>query len=121
VPGYGRVMTDSSALPLADLDHLTVGDLTGRIRSLDEPALQALLEYERAHAHRPAVVQAVTTRLDQVRAGQPTSGGDPTAASALAAPAPDAGSPVQPATSGPAQNPPSHGVPTNPAQPRSTG
>jgi hypothetical protein len=28
------------------------------------------------------------------------------------------GSPVSPATEGPAQNPPSHGVPTNPAQPR---
>ena len=114
-------MTQSSTLPLPDFDHLTVGDLTHRIRSLDADALETLLTHERAHAARLPVVQALTARLEEVRNGQPLSGGDPTATSAQAAPPAGQGPAVTPATSGPAMNPPSHGVPTNPAQPRSTG
>jgi hypothetical protein len=114
-------MTERAALPLADYDHLAVGDLAHRIRSLDAPDLETLLGYERDHAHRLPVVQALQARLEEVRAGAPTSDGDPSAPSALAAPPADAGSPVRPATSGPVINPPSHGDPTNPAQPRSTG
>ena len=113
--------TESSALPLADVDHLPVGDLVHRIRSLDAPQLETLLAYEREHGDRLPVVQAVQARLEQVRSGAALSDGDPSAPSALAAPSPDGGSPVQPATSGPSMNPPSHGDPTNPAQPRSTG
>jgi hypothetical protein len=109
------------ALPLADYDGLTLGDLGHRIRSLDASGLETLLGYEREHGNRLPVVQALQTRLDEVRAGAATSGGDPSAPSAQAAPAPAGGSPVQPATSGPAMNPPSQGVPTNPVQPRSTG
>jgi hypothetical protein len=114
-------MTEPTALPVPDYDHLTVGDLAHRIRSLDEDALETLLAYEHAHADRLPVVQALSARLEQVRSGASISDGDPSAPSAQAAPPADAGSPVQPATSGPAMNPPSHGVPTNPAQPRSTG
>src|SRR3954451_21226306 len=117
-------MTEPAALPLPDYDHLTVGDLTHRIRSLDADALQTLLRYERDHADRLPVVQILTTRLEEVRGGEPLSSGTAAAPShptVAAAAAPDAGSAVNPATSGPAMNPPSHGVPTNPAQPRSTG
>jgi|SRR4051794_21399595 hypothetical protein len=114
-------MTEPAALPLPDYDHLTVGDLTHRIRSLDADALQTLLRYERDHADRLPVVQVLTTRLEEVRGGESLSSGTAAAPSAVAAPAPDAGSVVTPATSGPAMNPPSHGVPTNPAQPRPTG
>jgi hypothetical protein len=125
VPGIGAGMTepttDRGALPLADYDHLQLGDLVHRIRSLDASQLETLLGHEREHADRLPVVQALQARLDQVRSGAELSGGDPSAPSALAAPAPDAGSPEQPATSGPVINPPSHGDPTNPAQPRSTG
>ncbi len=113
--------TDSSALPLVDYDHLPLGDLVHRIRSLDASQLEALLGHERGHADRLPVVQALQARLDQVRSGARLSDGDPSAPSAQAAPPPNAGSPVQPATSGPVINPPSHGDPTNPAQPRSTG
>lgn len=124
-PGNGAGMTepttDSGSLPLGDYDHLPLGDLVHRIRSLDGAALETLLGYEREHADRLPVVQALQARLDQVRSGADLSDGDPAAPSALAAPAPDAGSPVQPATSGPVINPPSHGDPTNPAQPRATG
>lgn len=111
-------MTDRSDLPVADYDHLAVGDLGHRIRSLDAGELEALLGYEREHAHRLPVVQVIQARLEEVRTGATTSGGDPSAPSPLAAPAPSGGSPVQPATSGPVINPPSHGDPTNPAQPR---
>jgi hypothetical protein len=114
-------MTEPAALPLPDYDHLTVGDLTHRIRSLDADALQTLLRYERDHADRLPVVQVLTSRLEEVRDGEPLSSGTAAAPSALAAPGPDAGSVVTPATSGPAMNPPSHGVPTNPAQPRPAG
>jgi hypothetical protein len=112
---------DRGSLPLADFDHLPVGDLVHRIRSLDASQLETLLRHEREHGDRLPVVQALQARLDQVRAGAALSDGDPSAPSALAAPPAEGGSPVQPATSGPVINPPSHGDPTNPAQPRSTG
>src|SRR3954471_13597437 len=99
-------MTEPAALPLPDYDHLTVGDLTHRIRSLDADALQTLLRYERDHADRLPVVQVLTTRLEEVRGGESLSSGTAAAPSAGAAPAPDAGSVVAPATSGPAMNPP---------------
>jgi hypothetical protein len=120
-PGNGAGMTEPTTLPLADYDHLPLGDLMHRIRSLDASQLETLLGHEREHADRLPVVQALQARLDQVRSGARLSDGDPSAPSAQAAPAPDAGSPVQPATGGPVINPPSHGDPTNPAQPRSTG
>ena len=132
-PGNGPGMTEPTtgpsigpsiergSLPLADFDHLPVGDLVHRIRSLDASQLETLLRHEREHGDRLPVVQALQARLDQVRAGAELSDGDPWSPSALAAPPADGGSPVQPATSGPAMNPPSHGDPTNPAQPRSTG
>jgi|1185.fasta_scaffold259189_2 hypothetical protein len=112
---------DNGALPLADFDHLQVGDLAHRIRSLDESQLETLLRHEREHGDRVPVVQALQARLDQVRSGASLSDGDPSASSALTAPPAAGGSPVQRATSGPVINPPSHGDPTNPAQPRSTG
>jgi hypothetical protein len=114
-------MTEPAALPLPDYDHLTVGDLAHRIRSLDADALETLLRHEHDHADRLPVVQVLSNRLDEVRRGEPLSGGSAAAPSAAAAPAPGARSAVSPATSGPVMNPPSHGVPTNPAQPRSTG
>jgi hypothetical protein len=118
VPGNASRMTERGVLPLPDYDHLALGDLAHRIRSLDAAGLETLLDHERAHGHRVPVVNVLQARLDEVRAGAPTSGGDPAAPSVQAAPAADTGSPVQPATSGPVINPPSHGVPTNPAQPR---
>jgi hypothetical protein len=114
-------MTHHDQLPLPDYDHLPVEGLTSRIRTLDAQDLQTVLEYEKAHANRLQVVTVMENRLSALRDGAQPSGGDP------AAPAADdpvhaaAGSKVSEATSGPAMNPPSHGDPTNPAQPRSTG
>ncbi len=108
-------------LPLPDYDHLPVGSLVSRIRTLDAPGLQTLLDYEKGHANRLQVVSAMQTRLTSLENGAQPSGGDPAAATPEAAPGAAGGSKVSEATSGPPMNPPSQGDPTNPAQPRSTG
>ena len=105
-------------LPMPDYDHLPVGSLTSRIRSLDADDLTTLLDYEREHANRIQVVSAMQSRLSGLKDGAQPSGGDPSATGADAPPPAAAGSKASEATSGPPVNPPSHGDPTNPAQPR---
>jgi hypothetical protein len=105
-------------LPIPDYDHLQVGSLTSRIRTLDAEALTTLLSYERAHANRFQVVTVMESRLANLRAGAQPSGGDPGGAAPEAADAPAGGSKASEATSGPPVNPPAHGDPTNPSQPR---
>ena len=114
-------MTSNDDLPIPDYDHLQVGGLTSRIRSLGADDLQTLISYERAHAKRFQVMQIMENRLSSLKSGAQPSGGDPAAVGADAPPSATGGSKVSEATSGPAMNPPSHGDPTNPAQPRSTG
>jgi hypothetical protein len=106
-------MTDPS---LPDLDHLPLSSLEGRIRSLDEDQLVELLARERSHADRLHVVQVIEARLTAVREGATVTEGsaDPARPEKL-----DAGSDRSATvTEGPPVNPPSHGDPTNPAQPR---
>lgn len=105
-------------LPIPDYDHLQVGSLTSRIRTLGADALTTLLSYERAHANRMQVVTVMESRLSGLREGAQPSGGDPSAPTPESAPAAEGGSKASEATSGPPVNPPSHGDPTNPAQPR---
>ena len=111
----------NAELPLPDYDHLPLGSLTHRVRSLGAGDLETLLAYEREHGNRLPVVQTLEARLEAVRDGAPMSGGSPSAAAPEMAPAPEAPTTVSPQTAGPVMNPPSHGDPTNPAQPRSTG
>src|SRR4051812_7480811 len=116
-------MTDNPAphhdeLPLPDYDHLPIGSLEGRIRSLDADALQALLDYEHAHGDRLPVVQVPGGRRPAVRDGAELPGGPPPAATPELQPAPQGASEAPPQTRAPPINPPSHGDPTNPAQPR---
>jgi hypothetical protein len=108
-------------LPLPDYDHLPVGSLTSRIRTLGAEDLTTLLDYERAHANRMQVVTVMESRLTGLKNGAQPSGGDPAAPVPEAPPAAAGGSKASEATSGPPMNPPSQGDPTNPAQPRSTG
>jgi hypothetical protein len=114
-------MTEHDQLPLPDYDHLPLEGLTSRIRTLDAAGLETLLEYERAHGNRLPVVTVMENRLSSLRDGAQPSGGDPAAAAVDDPVHAAAGSQVSEATSGPPMNPPSHGDPTNPAQPRSTG
>ena len=105
-------------LPLPDYDHLPLGSVTQRIRSLDAPALQQLLDYESAHGNRLPVVQVLQTRLRELSEGAEPTGGS------VSGPMPERGAgPANPrttdqTTAAPTINPPSHGDPTNPAQPR---
>jgi hypothetical protein len=105
-------------LPLPDYDHLPIGSLEGRIRSLDADGLEALLAYERAHGDRLPVTVLLENRLSAVRDGAEPTSGSPMAATPEQQHAPEQGSRVSPQTEGPPINPPSHGDPTNPAQPR---
>ena len=114
-------MTDHDELPLPDYDHLQGGALASRIRTLDAAGVQTLLDYERSHANRIQVVQLIQNRLGALQSGAQPSGGDPDAPVLDNAGEAASGSKVSEATTGPAMNPPSQGVPTNPAQPRGTG
>jgi hypothetical protein len=106
-------------LPLKDYDHLPVGSLTSRIRTLDAEDLTTLLDYERAHGNRFQVVRVMESRLASLKNGAQPSGGDPASVGADAPAPAEGGSKVSEATTGPKTNPPSQGDPTNPAQPRS--
>lgn len=106
------------ALPIPDYDHLPVTGLAHRIRSLEAEQVDRLISYERAHGERLPVLQVLETRLQELADGATPSGGDAAGLAPAQAPAPEGGSKVSPDTQGPVQNPPSQGVPTNPAQPR---
>jgi hypothetical protein len=106
-----------NALPLPGYDELPFGSLTARIRSLDSDGLARLIEYEQAHADRIAVLEVLRHRLGQLEQGAEPTDGDPAAFKPETASPPATGSKVGPAD-GPALNPPSHGDPTNPSQPR---
>lgn len=109
---------DHSHLPLPDFDHLPIGSLASRIRSLDADQLSILLAYERQHGDRLPVVQVIEQRLDELAAGAEPTSGSPDSFRPEAQPGPQGGDRVTPQTAGPPVNPPSHGDPTNPAQPR---
>jgi hypothetical protein len=103
-------------LPLPDYDQLPTGTIESRVRTLDAEGVDRLLTHERTHADRIQVVQLLEHRLEALRSGRAEpSGGSPTAPTPEVAPGRPAGPAV---TEGPPQNPPSQGVPTNPAQPR---
>ena len=116
-------MPEHDELPLPDYDHMTLGSLRGRLRSLDVDQLVALRSYEKAHADRLPVVTMLDNRIAKLASApadeQPS--GVPSTRPAAGQGATSSGSPVTPSTTGPKVNPPSQGVPTNPAQPRSTG
>jgi hypothetical protein len=118
----GRTVLAHDELPLPEYDHMTLGSLRGRMRSLTVEQLVQIRDYEKAHADRLPVVTMLDNRIAKLAtdtgAGQPT-GTPPTS------PTPEqltaaggTGSKVSPETGGPALNPPSQGVPTNPSQPR---
>lgn len=105
-------MTTKDELPIPDYDHMPVGSLATRIRSLEPEEVDALLAYEQAHGDRVPVVQVLRRRLEQLAAGSAPTEGDPNAPEVEVASA-AGGSAVTPQTEGPKLNPPSHGDPTN--------
>ncbi|GAA2246811.1 hypothetical protein [Streptomyces indiaensis] len=113
-------MADSahSTLPLPDYDHLPIGSLESRVRSLSGDEVERLLSYERSHADRPAVTRLLGARLDQLHAGAEPTSGDPNALRPEAGQGAQGGSPVSPATSPEPHSPPPHGTPDQPGQPK---
>jgi hypothetical protein len=107
---------DHKGLPLPDYDHIPLATLPSRIHGLDASGLEELLAFEEAHGNRLPVKQVLQQRLEDVRGGAEPSGGLPEDLPEKSSASGQ--SPVSPETAGPKINPPSQGVPTNPAQPR---
>ncbi|WP_432942561.1 hypothetical protein ACQPXM_36560 [Kribbella sp. CA-253562] len=105
------------ALPLPDFDHIPFGSLAARVRSLDIQQLEQLIGYERNHGQRILVLELLEHRRDELREGAEPTSGSPDAMKPEVAGSPDSDASVG-AEPGPAVNPPAHGDPTNPAQPR---
>ncbi len=115
-------MTDAPThdeLPIPDYDHLPIGSLFHRIRSLEQEPLLTLLRYEQAHSNRVAVTEAVENRLQQLQSGARPSGGDRGGLQPENAGSPAGGSAVGPQTSGPAPAVDFEGVPGEPRRPHS--
>ena len=112
-------MTDSGrgTPPLADYDHLPLGGLKSRIRSLTGEEVEEVLAYERAHADRLPVTELLTARLEQLGAGAEPASGD------LDGVPPRhtrhrTDSRVSPATSPEPSGPPPHGTPDQQGKPK---
>ncbi|MDK1471992.1 hypothetical protein QNO07_00875 [Streptomyces sp. 549] len=104
------------ALPLPDYDSLTVGELEHRIRALEAPDVERLLEHERGHADRVAVRTLLATRLERLEAGaEPSPGGSPRPGRADAT---RSGSPVGPGTEPEPVHAPPHGSPHQRGKPK---
>jgi hypothetical protein len=61
---------DAADLPLPDYDHMTLGSLRGRLRSLSVDQLGALRAYEKSKADRLPVVTMLDNRIAKLAAGE---------------------------------------------------
>jgi hypothetical protein len=57
------------ALPVPNYDQLSVASLRARLRVLDATQVQVLLDYEKAHEGRPAVITMFERRLTKLSEG----------------------------------------------------
>jgi hypothetical protein len=109
---------EHSDLPLRDYDHLPGAAVAQRIRSLTSDQLGQLLDYERAHAARPAVEQAMQVRLAELRDGAEPTGGRGQTGPDWPEPAAERRPADGEPTAGPPSFPPPHGTPAQPAKPK---
>jgi hypothetical protein len=104
---FAGTAPSADALPLPDYDHLTLGSLRGRMRSLDLEQLVTLRTYEKAHADRLPIVTMLDNRIAKLAADPTTElsaggGASPVYPSgADTGAAASGGSKVSPATAGP--------------------
>ncbi|MFG2132833.1 hypothetical protein ACGFNV_34250 [Streptomyces sp. NPDC048751] len=112
-------MADSGrgALPLPDYDHLPIGSLESRVRSLTAGEVEELIAYEHQHADRRPVTTVLASRLEQLHAGAEPTSGDPGALRPEQSRG-RTGSPVSPATSSQPFSPPPHGTPDQRGRPK---
>ncbi|MEW1871582.1 hypothetical protein AB0420_26315 [Streptomyces caelestis] len=104
-------------LPLPDDDHLPIGGLESRIRSLSAGEVEELPAYERSHADRIPATRLPAARLEHLNAGAEPTSGDPGALRPEQG-AGRAGSPVSPVTSPQPSSPPPHGAPDQRGKPK---
>ena len=72
-------VTSHDDLPLPDYDHMTLGSLRGRLRSLTIEQLVQVRDYEKAHAHRLPVVTLLDNRIAKLAtdpSAEPSPGGE---------------------------------------------
>jgi hypothetical protein len=115
---FDNQRVERDQLPLPDYDHLPLASLIQRIRSLDAEGLRLLLTYETSHGSRLPIVDALQTRQAELAEGMNPSSGSPDALAPERSGPPPNPRTIDPTRSSPTINPPSHGDPTNPAQPR---
>jgi hypothetical protein len=58
------------ALPVPNYDDLTVASLRARLRNLDQSQVRVLLEYEKAHAGRAAVLTMFERRIAKLESDE---------------------------------------------------
>jgi hypothetical protein len=68
-PEVAATPEDSSALPLANYDALTIASLRARLRNLSADQLTQLIDYEKAHANRAEVVTMFERRIMKLNLG----------------------------------------------------
>src|SRR3954469_21506275 len=107
-----------SELPIPEWDGLPMGDLESRLRALEVDELHAMRDHEEDHANRIQVMQLLDQRIKAVESGAEVSDGDPAGRRPGTVGAASSGDNASAVKEGPPVNPPSHGDPTNPAQPR---
>ncbi len=117
VAPLGDEVPDKDDLPLPDYDHMTLGSLRGRLRSLSLAQLGQVRAYEKEHADRLPVVTMLDNRIAKLAA-------DPSAAPVGApstAPAPEqqaaaggGGSKVSPSTAATPSGPATDSAPSRP-------
>ncbi|WP_310964332.1 hypothetical protein [Nocardioides terrisoli] len=101
-------------LPLPGYDELPEGTIEARIRSLDHDGVQQVLDYERCHAARPAIIQIIEHRAQELADGAEPTPGAPDAF----APGPRLGTTAAEEAArieGPPINPPPDGEPSGPS------
>lgn len=97
-------------LPLPDYDHLPMGSLQHRIRSLTRDELAQVLDYERGHNDRPQVVELLNRRMAELEAGAEPAPGAQDEEDPVELGRSSGGSPVGPGGSPEPIHPPRHGV-----------
>jgi hypothetical protein len=70
-------ISDHGELPLPDYDHMTLGALRGRLRSLDMQQLVQLRDYEKSKGDRLPVVTMLDNRIAKLSSGESVPTGTP--------------------------------------------
>ncbi|GAB3212767.1 hypothetical protein ACQEU5_23260 [Marinactinospora thermotolerans] len=104
-------------LVIPDYEHLPLGTLQHRVRSLTQEQMRDLIAYEEAHGARTPVLEMLRQRLSSLEEGAVPSQGDQQNLPE-APPAPSGGSAVGEASDRPPAAAPPHGVPAQPARPK---